>query len=171
MSSAIINRVVLVGHLTRDPELRTLPSGLSVCNLQISCNTVRRDTEGDFQEKSNYFDVSAFEGQAESIKRYMRKGNYVAVDGQLELREWETADQQKLQAVGVVADTVMFLDSPGGPGDETDQRSTSELVGITTGAEGDGLASNTRDPRPSHPRGTSLTQTSAPRQEHEPDRR
>lgn len=149
MSSAIINRVVLVGHLTRDPELRTLPSGLSVCNLRISCNTVRRDTGGDFQEKSNYFDVSAFEGQAESIKRYMRKGNHVAVDGQLELREWETADQRKRQAVGVVADTVMFLDSPveqrsgsgdRGHGDETDQRSASEPTGIGSGAENDGLA-------------------------------
>jgi single-strand DNA-binding protein len=149
MSSAIINRVVLVGHLTRDPELRTLPSGLSVCNLQISCNTVHRDTEGDFQKKFNYFDVSAFGGQAENINRHTCKGSHLAVDGQLEWREWETPDQQKHQAVGVLADTVMFLDSPGagrnapsdrGPGDETDQRSASELVGASTGAEDDGLA-------------------------------
>jgi single-strand DNA-binding protein len=149
MSSFIINRVVLVGHLIQDPELRTLPSGLSVCNLRIACNTIRRDTNGDLQEKFNYFDVSAFGSQAESTNRYTRQGNRVAIDGQLEWREWETPDQQKHQAVGVLADTVMFLDSPverrsepsdGGPGDETDQRSVSELVGASTGAEYDGLA-------------------------------
>jgi single-strand DNA-binding protein len=156
MSGFTINRVVLIGRLTKDPELRTLPSGTSVCNLRVACNASRRDGEGGYREKPNYFDVSAFAGAAESISRYTRKGSRVAIDGRLEWREWETPDQQKRQAVNVVADTVMFLDSsaerPGtdrprdgepsggfGGGAEDDERSAGELVGVGVGAEDDDL--------------------------------
>jgi single-strand DNA-binding protein len=149
MSSFTINRVVLIGRLTRDPELRALPSGLSVCGLRIACNSARRDTEGEFHEKPNYFDVSVYGASAENVSRYMHKGSRVAIDGRLEWREWETSEQQKRQSVSVVADTVLFLDSPGertGSGqredgepsdgldrNETDQQSAGELVGV--GAE------------------------------------
>jgi single-strand DNA-binding protein len=112
MSGFAITRVVLVGRLTRDPELRALPSGLSVSGLRIACNSARRDSEGEYQEKPNYFDVNVFGASAKSVARYMRKGSRVAVDGRLEWREWEASDQQKRQAVSVVADTVLFLDSP-----------------------------------------------------------
>ncbi len=114
MSYFSINRVVLVGRLTRDPELRALPSGLSVCGLRIACNASRRDAGGDIRERPNYFDVSVYGASAESVSNYMRKGSRVGVDGRLEWREWETADEQKRQAVSVVADVVQFLDSPGG---------------------------------------------------------
>src|ERR1700692_302581 len=113
MSYFSINRVVLVGRLTRDPELRALPSGTSVCSLRIACNSSRRDTDGDFKERPNFFDVSVYGASGESVESYMRKGSRVGIDGRLEWREWETADQQKRQAVSVVADTVQFLDSPG----------------------------------------------------------
>lgn len=113
MSYFSINRVVLVGRLTRDPELRALPSGINVCSLRVACNSSRRDAEGDYQEKPNYFDVSVYGGASDSVGRYTRKGSRVAIDGRLEWREWETADLQKRQAVSVVADTVQFLDSPG----------------------------------------------------------
>lgn len=112
MSSFTINRVVLVGRLTRDPEMRALPSGLSVSGLRIACNSTRRDSEGEYQEKPNYFDVNVFGASAKSVDGYMRKGSRVAIDGRLEWREWESPDQQKRQAVSVVADTVLFLDSP-----------------------------------------------------------
>jgi single-strand DNA-binding protein len=112
MSNFSINRVVLVGRLTRDPELRGLPSGVSVCSVRIACNSSRRDGDG-YTEKPNFFDVSIYGASAESVSHYMRKGSRVAVDGRLEWREWETADQQKRQAVSVVADTIQFLDSPG----------------------------------------------------------
>src|SRR4029077_11130004 len=142
MSYFSINRVVLVGRLTRDPELRALPSGTSVCGLRIACNSSRRDADGDFRERPNYFDVSVYGTSAESVSNYMRKGSRVGVDGRLEWREWETADQQKRQAVSVVADIVQFLDSPGsargtddsgddgGGGGEQEDR---ELLGV--GAE------------------------------------
>lgn len=126
-----INRVVIVGRLTRDPELRSLPSGSSVCSLRIACNSTRKDAEGERIERPNYFDVSVFGPAADSVANYMRRGSRVGVDGRLEWREWETADQQKRQAVGIVADTVQFLDSPrGGSGEQGPE---GELAGV--GAE------------------------------------
>jgi single-strand DNA-binding protein len=108
-----INRVILVGRLTRDPELRSLPSGKSVCGLRIACSSSRRDAEGDYHERPNFFDVSVYGGPGENVSRYTRRGSRVAIDGRLEWREWETAEQQKRQAVSIVADTVQFLDAPG----------------------------------------------------------
>ena len=95
MSSFTINRVVLIGRLTKDPELRTLPSGSSVCSLRVACNSTRRDTEGEYRDKPNYFDVSAFGGTAEGVNRYTHKGSRVAIDGRLQWREWETSDRAK----------------------------------------------------------------------------
>jgi single-strand DNA-binding protein len=120
MSYFTINRVVLVGRLTREPELRALPSGVSVCSLRIACNSSRRDAEGTLIERPNFFDVSVYGAAAESVGNYMHRGRRVGVDGRLEWREWETADQQKRQAVSIVADTVQFLDSPGGAKEEAD---------------------------------------------------
>jgi single-strand DNA-binding protein len=137
MSYFSINRVVLVGRLTRDPELRALPSGTSVCGLRIACNSSRRDPDGEFQERPNYFDVSVYGAPGESVGQFMRKGSRVAVDGRLEWREWETADRQKRQAVSVVADTLQFLDSPSeqaGAFEDRDPRadrgSAGEPVGV-----------------------------------------
>jgi single-strand DNA-binding protein len=112
-----INRVVLVGRLTRDPELRALPSGTSVCSLRIACNSSRREADGEYVERPNFFDVSVYGAPGESVGHYMRRGSRVAIDGRLEWREWETAEHERRQAVSVVADTVQFLD---GPGDRVD---------------------------------------------------
>jgi len=113
MSYFTINRVVLVGRLTRDPELRTLPSGTNVCALRIACNASRRDAEGIERERPSFFDVSVYGASAENVSRYTSKGSRVGVDGRLEWREWETDTQQKRQAVSVVATIVQFLDAPG----------------------------------------------------------
>jgi len=131
-----INRVVLVGRLTRDPELRALPSGTSVCSLRIACNSSRRDADGDLQEKPNFFDVSVYGAPGESVGQYMRRGSRVAIDGRLDWREWETADQVKRQAVSIVADTVQFLDSPGGRADRnggSGGEDAGELIGVGAG--------------------------------------
>jgi single-strand DNA-binding protein len=106
------NRVVLVGRLTRDPELRSLPSGTAVCNLRIACNSARR--EGDeYTERPNFFDVDAFGPPGEAVAAHMRRGSRVCVDGRLSWREWETPDEQKRQAVSILADHVQFLEKPG----------------------------------------------------------
>ena len=112
MSNFTINRVVLVGRLTREPELRALASGTSVCALRIACNASRREPDGEFTERPNYFDVTAYGPSADSISVYMRKGSRVASDGRLVWREWESSEGDKRQAVSIVAETVQFLDSP-----------------------------------------------------------
>jgi single-strand DNA-binding protein len=105
-----INRVVLTGNLTRDPELRSLPSGTSVCSLRLACNTRRKDNAtGEWTDKANYFDITVWGAQGENCARYLSKGRPVALDGRLEWREWETQDGQKRQAVEIVADSVQFL--------------------------------------------------------------
>ena len=113
MSYFSINRVVIVGRLTRDPELRGLPSGTSVCRLRIACNSSRRMATASCVEKSQLLRRERLRRPGESVSHYMRAGSRVAIDGRLEWREWETAEQQRRQAVSVVADTVQFLDSPG----------------------------------------------------------
>ena len=111
---AAINRVVLVGNLTRDPELRHTPSGTAVCNLRLAVNTRRKDETGQWVDKPNYFDITVWGNQGERCAQYLTKGRPVAVDGRLEWREWETPEGNKRQAVDIVADTVQFL---GGRGD------------------------------------------------------
>jgi single-strand DNA-binding protein len=125
MAGANINRVVLVGNLTRDPELRTLQSGTSVCKLRIAVNTRRKDGQtGQWTDKPNYFDVTVWGQQGENCATYLQKGRPVAIDGRLEWREWEAQDGGKRQSVEIVAESVQFL---GGRGDgENGQRFTPE---------------------------------------------
>jgi single-strand DNA-binding protein len=138
MPYADINRVVLVGRLTHDPELRELPSGQSVSNLRIACNGTRRDEEGEYHERPHYFDVATFAGQAETVCRYLRKGRRIAIDGRLEWREWETTEQQRRQAVSIVAESIEFLDGASGErgdsalgGDsDDDARAEDDLGGV-----------------------------------------
>ena len=106
---ANINRVVLVGNLTRDPELRHTPSGTAVCKLRIAVNTRQKDAQGNWGDKPNYFDVTVWGNQGESCAQFLSKGRAVGVDGRLDWREWEAQDGTKRQAVEIIADTVQFL--------------------------------------------------------------
>jgi single-strand DNA-binding protein len=112
MPASNINQVVLTGRLTSDPDLRALPSGASVCHLRMAVNARRRNADGEWGEKPNFFDVVVFGASGEVVARYMYKGRAVAVAGRLDWREWETRDGRNAQAVSVVANTVQFLDGP-----------------------------------------------------------
>jgi single-strand DNA-binding protein len=117
MAATNINRVILTGNLTRDPELRSLPSGMSVCSLRIASNTRRKDGQsGEWVDKPNYFDVTIWGRQGENAAQYLSKGRPVAVDGRLEWREWQDQQGNNRQSVEIVADNVQFLSSPDGPG-------------------------------------------------------
>jgi single-strand DNA-binding protein len=115
--AANINRVVLVGNLTKDPELRQTGGGTPVCSLRIAVNTRRRDESGQWGDKPNYFSVSVFGNQAESCSQYLSKGRPVAIDGRLEWREWQAQDGAKRESVEIVADSVQFLSSGQGGGE------------------------------------------------------
>ena len=110
MAATNINRVVLTGNLTRDPELRSTPTGMSVCSLRIASNTRRKDGgSGEWVDKPNYFSVTVWGAQGENCARFLSKGRPVAVDGRLEWREWTGQDGSKREAIEIVADHVQFL--------------------------------------------------------------
>lgn len=117
MAGSNINRVIITGNLTKDPDLGSIPnSGTSVCSLRIACNGRRRNSNGEWEDQPNYFDVTVWGQQGENCGKYLRKGRPVAIDGRLRWREWTTPEGQKRQAVDIVAETVQFLGSPGDAG-------------------------------------------------------
>ena len=117
MAASNINRVIITGNLTADPELRSLPSGTSVCKLRVAVNTRRKDGQsGEWRDFPNYFDVTVWGAQGENCARYLSKGRGVAIDGRLEWREWQDKETGKnRQSIDIIADTVQFLSSPDGP--------------------------------------------------------
>ncbi len=108
-----INRVTLVGRLTRDPELRHLPSGSPVLEFGLAVNGRQQDSGGNWVDKPNFFDVKVYGNQAEFLSQYLQKGRRVGIDGRLDWRSWEAQDGGKRSKVDVVAQTVQFLDSRG----------------------------------------------------------
>jgi single-strand DNA-binding protein len=146
MAATNINRVVLTGNLTTEPELRNLPSGMSVCKLRVACNTRRKGASGEWEDKPNYFDVTVWGAQGENCARYLAKGRPVAIDGRLEWREWETKEGGKRQAVDIIADSVQFLggrDDAGGGSNGFTPRSdvpanTDDFQPVSTGGGGGG---------------------------------
>jgi single-strand DNA-binding protein len=110
---ADINRVTLIGRLTRDPELRHTSGGDAVCSMRLAVNSRARDETGQWGDKPNFFDVTVFGRQAESVSNYLTKGRRVGVDGRLSWREWQAQDGSKRQNVEVIASDVVFLDGRG----------------------------------------------------------
>jgi len=105
-----INSVIVIGNLTRDPELKATPSGTSVCSLRIAVNDQVKDPgTGEWVEKANYFTVDVFGRQAETCAQYLQRGRQVAVSGRLRWRQWETQEGQKREAVSIAADRVQFI--------------------------------------------------------------
>jgi len=106
------NQVILMGNLTRDPELRQIPSGQNVVNFSIALNRSYKDSNGEWQEATDYIDCVAWAGLAERIAQYLSKGRRCMVVGRLQSRSWEQ-DGQKRSKVEVLANDVTFLDSRG----------------------------------------------------------
>jgi single-strand DNA-binding protein len=144
---ANINRVILTGNLTADPELSTIPSGTSVCRLRLAVNRRTKDqSTGEWSEKPNYFDIKVWGAQGENCAQYLSKGRPVAIDGRLEWSEWEAQDGGKRSKVEVVADTVQFLgsrsDNEGGGGGGGFKATTElkpDAVFATPGASDDDI--------------------------------
>ena len=112
MAATNINRVVLTGNLTRDPELRSTAERHVGLQPAVAVNTRRKDqSTGEWVDKPNYFDVTVWGAQGENCAQYLSKGRPVAVDGRLEWREWQDKDGNKRQSVDIIADSVQFLGS------------------------------------------------------------
>ena len=108
-----LNQVILMGNLTRDPELRQTPNGQNVCSFSLALNRSYKDGSGEWQEATDYIDVVCWAGLAERVAQYLSKGRRALVQGRMQSRSWEQ-DGQKRSKVEVLANDVTFLDSRGG---------------------------------------------------------
>jgi single-strand DNA-binding protein len=109
---ASLNKVLLIGNLTKDPELRYTPNGIAVVNLRIAVNRRFRDrASGELKEETCFITVTAWDKQAEACNQYLKKGSPVFVEGTLQSRSWETSDKQKRSTIEVRAERVQFLGS------------------------------------------------------------
>lgn len=102
-----LNKAMLYGNLTRDPELRALPSGMNVVNFSIATNRTFKDRDGKKQEQTDFHNVVVFGRQADTVNQYLKKGSAVFVEGRLQTRSWEK-EGQKMYRTEVVADRVQF---------------------------------------------------------------
>jgi single-strand DNA-binding protein len=107
-----VNQVILMGNLTRDPEVRQTPNGRSVCSFSLALNRAYKDQNGEWQEVTDFIDVVAWGPLGERVAQYLSKGRRALVQGRLQSRSWEQ-DGQKRSKVEVLADDVTFLDSRG----------------------------------------------------------
>src|SRR6266511_3722920 len=118
---ASFNRVILVGNLTRDPELRYTPKGTAVAKVGLAVNRVWTTETGEKKEEVTFVDVDVFGRTAENVGQYMRKGSPILIEGRLRLDQWDDKQTgQKRSRLGVVGENVQFLGSPtGGSGGES----------------------------------------------------
>jgi single-strand DNA-binding protein len=113
-----LNKAMLIGNLTRDPELRSLPSGVKVCSFSIATNRVWKDQNGGRQESTDYHNVVVFGRQAETVAQYMKKGNSLLVEGRMQTRSWDDKNSgEKKYRTEIVADRVQF--GPRGQGGQS----------------------------------------------------
>jgi single-strand DNA-binding protein len=111
---ASFNKVILIGNLTRDPELRYSPKGTAIAKISLAVNRTWRTETGETKEEVTYVDVDAFGRQAETLGQYMRKGRPIMIEGRLRLDSWEDKQtNQKRSKLGVVMESFQFLDFGG----------------------------------------------------------
>lgn len=110
-----LNKVMLIGNLTRDPELKSLPTGMKVANVSLATNRVWKDKDGSKKESTEYHNVVVFGRQAETVSQYMKKGSNIMIEGRLQTRSWES-DGKKNYRTEIIADNVQFGSRGGGAG-------------------------------------------------------
>jgi len=103
-----INKAIIYGNLTRDPELKSLPSGIQVCEFGVATNRVWKDKNGARQESTDYHNVVVFGRQADLVKQYLHKGNGVFIEGRIQTRSWDAQDGTKRYRTEIVADRIQF---------------------------------------------------------------
>jgi len=111
-----INKVMLFGNLTRDPELKSLPSGTPVASFGLATNRIYKDSSGERKEAADFHNIVVFGRQAETTSQYLKKGSSAFIEGRLQTRSWEAQDGTKRSRTEVVADRVQFGPKSGGGG-------------------------------------------------------
>ena len=136
--AANLNKVLLIGNLTRDPELRYIPSGSAVATFTVAINRVYKDQAGEKKEQTSFIRVVVWGRRAEVCGEYLSKGSPVFIEGRLQSRDWETQDGQKRSTVEVVADNIQFLrgaNSKGASGQQQAAPPPEEIETINLGDE------------------------------------
>jgi single-strand DNA-binding protein len=111
-----LNKAFIIGNLTRDPELRSLPSGIQVASFGVATNRVYKDKNGARQESTDFHNIVVFGRQAETTSQYLKKGSSVLVEGRIQTRSWDDKDGQKKYRTEIVADRIQFGPRAGGQG-------------------------------------------------------
>lgn len=131
---ASLNKVLLIGNLTRDPEVRMMSNGRPVCNFGLALNRSYKDSEGNRKEEVTFVDVECFGPRAEAVGRFFSKGRAIFVEGRLKLDQWESKEGEKRSALRVVLDNFEFVDSKqeGSPGPGKAYETTKETPNSDT---------------------------------------
>lgn len=131
-----LNKAIVIGNLTRDPELKSLPSGIKVCTFSLATNRVWKDQNGQRQEGTDYHNIVVFGRQAETVAQYMKKGSSMLVEGRMQTRSWDdkTSGEKKYRTE-IIADKTQF--GPKGSG--------SNAGGSSTGASTANKATENKD--------------------------
>jgi len=129
-----INKAILFGNLTRDPELRALPSGMNVCNFSIATNRVYKDRDGKKQEQTDFHNIVVFGRQADTVNQYLKKGSSAYIEGRMQTRSWEQNGEKKYRTE-VIADSVQFgpRGSGGGTGGSKQDEQPMDDAGPSSG--------------------------------------
>jgi single-strand DNA-binding protein len=122
-----LNKALIIGNLTRDPELKALPSGIKVCSFSVATNRVWKDQNGAKQEAADYHNIVVFGRQAETVAQYMKKGSQVMIEGRMQTRSWDDATTgTKKYRTEVVADRVQFGSTGNAPRTQASGQATSK---------------------------------------------
>src|ERR1700722_5268517 len=111
-----LNKAMVFGNLTRDPELRAMPSGMNVASFSVATNRVFKDRDGKKQEQTDFHNVVVFGRQADTVAQYLKKGSSAFIEGRMQTRSWEGKDGEKKYRTEIVADLVQFGPRSSGPG-------------------------------------------------------
>jgi single-strand DNA-binding protein len=131
-----LNKAIVIGNLTRDPETKALPSGIQVTSFSLATNRVWKDKNGAKQESVDYHNSVVFGRQAETVSQYLKKGSSALVEGRMQTRSWDAADGTKKYRTEIVADRIQFgpragvASSPSAPASKAPQEAPEELDAI-----------------------------------------
>ena len=142
------NKIILVGNLGRDPELRYTPQGVAVCDFSMATNERKRDKSGEYQEVPTWFRITLWRNQAENASKYLKKGSPVYIEGRLSLEEWTDRDGNTRQSLSVQATEMHFISGGAKNEDFSGEREEAPQFAGPANAGGSSSSGSTSTPPP-----------------------